>query len=172
MSKFLDQKISECHARLRDVHKQIETLSLRAASIQGELRAYESVRDQSDSFTLSQEPVDASIFEKVPSPLPKSFKLRKSRLSPIWQAVFKELVSTHPGTLSRASIEETARKFGPISASFRTALWHHVNRGYVDELDGGLYRANQTTAFRAGVPWNVGENTESQNEFNLGEALS
>jgi hypothetical protein len=174
MSKFVELRIADCHARLRDVHKQIESLTLRAASIEGELRAYENVRDQPESITLPKEAAALPIEGNPPTAPSLPLKRRKSRLSPPWQAAFKELVSTFPETLSRATIEDIARKYGPITDSFRTALWHHVRRGYVEELDNGVFRANKETAYRAGIPWEeqAGEPSELQNEFSLGERVS
>ena len=167
-NRFLDQKISECRAKLRDVHKQIEALNLRAASIEGELRAYDFVKNQSGDLGSSEELPDAPS-PAAARPSSKPLKLRKSRLSPMWQAIFKELISVYPGTLSRASIDDIARNFGPIAASFRTGLWHHINRGYLEELERGMFRANQETAYRAGLPWSgpVKERPDDEKEFDL-----
>jgi hypothetical protein len=165
MSKFLESKITDCRSRLRDVHKQIDALNLRAASIEGELRAYESMLDSGDVPDVPNRPVSTPFAEKVLTPV----RPRKSRLSPPWLAAFKELVSSFPETVSRATIEDIARQHGPITDSFRTALWHHVRRGYIDELDNGLFRANQETAYRAGLPWSGPTEGDSnrEKEFDL-----
>jgi hypothetical protein len=166
MTEFVERKISESHAKLRDVHKQIEALHLHAASIEGELRAYEAVKNEMEndlsplhSGTARGKKGDPARNEtkEIPS---ATTRLRKSRLSPLWQAAFTEMVSVYPETVSRKRIEEIALGFGPLSDSFRTSLWHHINRKYIEDMGSGFFRATEVTAYRAGIPW-AGEKMQS-----------
>lgn len=171
MVDFIDQRIGECRSKLHDIHKQIDALRLRAASIEGELRAYESVRKQSlgPTKTVVVNTADKDVARNAAPQ--KTADIRKSRLSPTWKAIFTDLVAAYPASLSRARIEEIGKQIAPLGDSFRTALWHHVNRGYVDEVTEGQYRANSVTAYRAGLPWvQPGpDKAKPENEFSLGE---
>lgn len=160
--QFIDSKINECKERLAQIAHQIEALRREAASVEGALHAYESVK-------ANAVPPPARIRERTRIPAPNSQsepptatsqeRVAGSRLSPVWQAVFEEVLSAYPRKFSDQDIRAIAVKHGyEINESFRTALWHHQKRGNLKrDFSDGTYIATPRTAERAGIRWPGGD---------------
>lgn len=157
----IDTKIAECNKRLAAVARQIDDLKQEAASIEGELRAYRFVKG---AATDAPKKIFRGKFRDSSMPVagpttavsaPEIEVVTFSRLSPVWQQLFKTMVASYPKHFSDAELREIAKAAGfEIGDSFRTSLWHHAQRGALTKNHSdGTYVANQITAEKAGIRW-------------------